>query len=51
MESNSITFFGSFLRKEGEGFEGISTTSNPLFLILQIGEIWKKSRTNKLLTK
>ena len=32
-ENNSITLFGSFLRKEGEEFEGVSTTSNPSFLI------------------
>ena len=51
MESNLVTFFGSFLKKEEEGFKGISTTSKPSFLIPQIGEIWKKSRTNKLLTK
>ena len=28
-ENNLITLFGSFLRKEGEGFGGVSTTSNP----------------------
>ena len=27
--------FGSFLRKEEEGFERVSTTSNPSFLIPQ----------------
>ena len=32
-ESKSITLFGSFLRNEGEKFGGISTTSNPSFLI------------------
>ena len=32
-ESNSITFFGSFLKKEGEEFGGVSTTFNPSFLI------------------
>ena len=36
-ESNSITLFGSFLRKEGgrglERFGGVSITSNPSFLI------------------
>ena len=32
--SNPITLFGSFLKKEGEGFGGVSTPSNPLFLIL-----------------
>ena len=32
-ESNSITLFESFLRKEGEEFGGVSTTSNPSFLI------------------
>ena len=32
-ESNLITLFGSFLRKEGEEFGGVSTTSNPSFLI------------------
>ena len=32
-KSNSITLFGSFLRKKGEGFGGVSTTSNPSFLI------------------
>ena len=32
-ESNSITLFESFLRKEEEEFEGISTISNPSFLI------------------
>ena len=34
-ENNSITLFGNFLRNEGEGFGGVSTTSNPSFLILQ----------------
>ena len=33
MESKSITLFGSFLRKEGEGFGGVSSTSNLSFLI------------------
>ena len=32
-ESNSITLFGSFLRKEVEEFGEVSTTSNPSFLI------------------
>ena len=32
-ENNSITLFGSFLRKEEEGIGRLSTTSNPLFLI------------------
>ena len=32
-ESNSITLFGSFLKKEGEGFGGVLTTSNSSFLI------------------
>ena len=32
-ESSSITLFESFLRKEGEGFGGVSTTSNISFLI------------------
>ena len=35
---NSITLFGSILGKEGEGlegFRGVSTTSNPSFLIPQ----------------
>ena len=34
-ESNSITLFESFLRNEREGFGGVSTTSNPSFLIPQ----------------
>ena len=34
-----------------EGFKGVSTTSNPSFLISQIWEIWRESRVNKLLTK
>ena len=33
MESNSIILFISFLRKKGEGFGRVSTTSNPSFLI------------------
>ena len=32
-ESNPITLFERFLRKEREGFAGVSTTSNPSFLI------------------
>ena len=36
-ESNLITLFGSFLRKKGEGFEGVSTTSNSSFLISPVG--------------
>ena len=32
-ESNLITLFESFLRKKGEGFGGVSNTSNPSFLI------------------
>ena len=32
-KSNSITLFGSFLRKEGEEFGEVSTTSDPSFLI------------------
>ena len=32
-ESNSITLFGSFLRKEGEGFGGVLTTFKVSFLI------------------
>ena len=32
-ESNSITLFGSFLKKEGKRFGEVSTTSNPSFLI------------------
>ena len=40
-----------FLRNEREEFGEISTTSNPSFLILQIGEIWMESRLDKLLTK
>ena len=31
-ESNSITLFGNFLRKEGEGFGEVSTISNLSFL-------------------
>ena len=31
-ESNLITLFESFLRNEGEGFGGVPTTSNSLFL-------------------
>ena len=31
--SNLITLFEIFLRKEREGFGGVSTTSNPSFLI------------------
>ena len=46
-----ITLFGSFLRKKNEGFGGVSTTSNPSFLIPQIGEIWRESRVDKLLIK
>ena len=34
-----------------EGFGGVSTTSNPSFLIPQIGEIWRENRIDKLLTK
>ena len=33
-----------------EGFGGVSTTSNPSFLIPQIGEIWRENRIDKLLT-
>ena len=32
-ESNSITLLGSFLRNEEERFGGVSTNSNPSFLI------------------
>ena len=34
-----------------EGFGGVSTTSNPSFLIPQIEEIWRENRIDKLLTK
>ena len=34
-----------------EGFGGVSTTSNPSFLIPQIGEIWRENRIDNLLTK
>ena len=32
-KSKLIILFGSFLRNEGEGFGGVSTTFNPSFLI------------------
>ena len=50
-ENNSITLFGSFFKKESEGFGGLLTTSNPSFLIPKIEEIWKENRVDKLLTK
>ena len=37
-------FVWMFFKEGGEGFGGVITISNPSFLILQIGEIWKESR-------
>ena len=37
--------------RDFEGFWGVSTTSNPSFLIPQIEEIWRENRIDKLLTK
>ena len=37
--------------KDGKGFGGVSTTSNPSFLIPQIEEIWRESKVDKLLIK
>ena len=48
-----MTLFGSLLKNEGEEFGGVSTTSNPLFLI---PPNWRdlegeERRVDKLLTK